>query len=202
MAARTRHCHLVEHAEEIHVETGGKRLGCSLVGIELLPFVERFLRMTKDVFDIGIKPKAFGPRARVALVRQRQLIAQVAKTIVHRRGGKHEHLGGYAVAHHSVEQALIAALFDFLAVFGRFGGIVAIAEIMALVDDNQVVCAPVDGFKVEARCRCATFARKVGMVKHVVAQAVFGYGVVTLIVAIHQPVVAELLGTQHQDVAV
>ena len=40
------------------------------------------------------------------------------------------------------------------------------------------------------------------MVKHVVAQAVFGYGVVTLIVAIHQPVVTEFLGTQHQDVAV
>ena len=102
--ARACNRHLVEHAEEIEIERVRERFGGALLGVELGPFGERRLSAAEHVLHVRLEPQALRPLQRVALIRQRKLIAQVTEPIVHRRGRQHEHLGGHAVAHHAIQQ--------------------------------------------------------------------------------------------------
>ena len=73
---------------------------------------------------------------------------------------------------------------------------------MALVDDNEPVRAPVQAVERQARLRRAARAREVGVVEHVVLQAVARDGVVHDVRVVGDPVVAQLLGAQHEHVLV
>ena len=72
-----------------------------------------------------------------------------------------------------------------------------IAEIVALVNDYQVVVAPVDAFEVDT-CRHSTLAAEVAMEKNVITQAVSHQRIVLVVGLEGVPVVIELLWTKHK----
>jgi len=68
---------------------------------------------------------------------------------------------------------------------------------VALIDHHQVVIAPVD--PVERKTvGGAVVARQVGMIQHIVPQAVLGNGIVGQVAAEGDPVIAQFLGTEYQ----
>ena len=68
---------------------------------------------------------------------------------------------------------------------------------MGFINDHQVVGTPVDfgevQFAGESPC-----PGQIGVVQHIITQPVTGDGVVDIVGLIGHPVIAELLGTQHQ----
>ncbi len=88
---------------------------------------------------MGLPAQALGPLLGVALVREGELVAQVAEPGGDRRGREHEHLGGHAVFDHAVKQALVAVLARLLAVARRTRAVGAVSEFVVVVDDLQMV---------------------------------------------------------------
>ena len=74
-----------------------------------------------------------------------------------------------------------------------------VAEVVRFVDDDQVERAPVELFEIDV-ARLARVAAQVGMGEHGVVQAVFLEGVVAVVRPrrVAQPVVLQLLGTEHE----
>ena len=70
---------------------------------------------------------------------------------------------------------------------------VVVAEVVRLVDDDEVVIAPVDAVQGGAK-RLAAGAAEVGMTKHVVVEPVAGKDVGLKVAVVVQPVVRQLLG--------
>jgi hypothetical protein len=125
----------------------------------------------------------------VAFVGQRQLVAQVVEAVVDRGGRQHQHLGLHALLDDLVHQLLVARLLVLVGV--------VVAEVVRLVDDHEVVVAPVDPVQ---RCaeRLAAGAAQVGVAQHVVVEAVLGEDVGLEVAVVVEPVVGQLLGAQHQ----
>ena len=72
---------------------------------------------------------------------------------------------------------------------------------MGLVDDHEVVVAPVDVSEVDV-AGSAAVAGEVGVVENVVVEAVGGEEVAAVVGLVERPVVAEPLGHQHQHAVV
>ena len=72
---------------------------------------------------------------------------------------------------------------------------------MRLVDDDEVVVAPVDVREVDV-AREAAVAREVGVVQDVVVEAVGREEVAAVVRLVERPVVAQALGTQHEHAIV
>ena len=122
-----------------------------------------------------------------------QLVAQVKEAVVYRCGGEHQHLGANACTDHLVEQLQVTVLLLlFIAV-----DLSAVAEVVALIDHHQVVIAPVDPVERQP-VGVAVVAGQVGVIQHIVPQAILGNGVVGEVAAEGDPVVAQFLGTEYQ----
>ena len=67
-----------------------------------------------------------------------QLVLEIDESVVYRRRREHQHLRGYACSDHVVHQAQVAVLAAFCA-----GELAAISEVVALVDHDEVIVAPV-----------------------------------------------------------
>ena len=79
---------------------------------------------------------------RIAFVGQGKLVSQVGEAVVDRRRREHQHLGLDALPDDRVHQLLIAGL-------AVLEGVV-VAEVVRLVDDDEVVVAPVDAVERRA----------------------------------------------------
>lgn len=79
------------------------------------------------------------------------------------------------------------------------GGVVA--EVVGLVKHHQIVVVPVERGQVEVADR-PPLAAEVGVRKHIVAEAVCHKGVEQVVARVNRPVLAELLGAQHQGALV
>ena len=167
-----------------------------LLGGQLRPTGIDGLCVAEHRLDIVLKAQLLRPARGVAPVCQGELVAQVAETVVHGRGGQHQHLGLHALFDDLLHEQLVAVH----PVFRR--RVAAVAEVVALVDDDKPVRAPVQAIEGQARLRRAARAREVGVVEHVVLQAVARDGVVHDVRVVGDPVVAQLLGAQHEHVLV
>ena len=194
--AAARHGHLVEHLEEIVVEHVGEGVGRPLLGGQLRPAGIDGLRVAENRLDVVLQAQLLRPAGGVAPVCQGELVAQVAEAVVHGSGGQHEHLGLHALLDDLLHEQLVAVH----PVFRR--RVAAVSEVVALVDDNQAVSAPVQAVEGQAGLRRAARAREVGVVEHVVLQAVARDGVVHDVRVVGDPVVAQLLRAQHEHVLV
>ncbi|OQA30347.1 MAG: hypothetical protein BWY57_02897 [Betaproteobacteria bacterium ADurb.Bin341] len=130
------------------------------------------------------------------------LVAQVGELIVHRRGGEQEDLGADAGLDDVLDQTLVAGDSCGLAVLATWtDGIVA--EVVRLVDDDEVVVAPVDAARSEVDAiRLAALAREVGVMEDIVAETILFEGVEVVVASVEEPVVGELLRAEHQDALV
>ena len=124
------------------------------------------------------------------------LVPQIGELVVHGCGREEQHLRADARRDDVFHQPLVAAAADLLVArpLHRLG---VVAEVVRLVDDDKVVCPPVQRGKLDA-VGIARIAGKVGMVQHVEAKAVGGERVERAVGAIDRPVASEFLGAEHQ----
>ena len=100
------------------------------------------LGRTEDFFDGSLHVEFVVDQTLVTLVGQLQLVLQVIEAIVDWCGTQHQHLRTHTSPNHLVHQAQIAVFAWVLVILIR-GHLATIAEVVALVNDNQVVVAPV-----------------------------------------------------------
>ena len=129
----------------------------------------------------------------VALGDEGDLVLQVGEPIVDRRGGEHQDAGLDALLDDPPHEAVVTSLAVVV------GGLVA--EVVRLVDDHQVVVAPVDVGQVDV-AGIAAVAGEIGVVEYVVTEAVGGQEVAAVVGLVERPVVTEPLGHQHQHAVV
>ena len=83
----------------------------------------------------------------IALVGESKLILQVIKAVVDRRCRQHQYLCLDSGSNHFVHQLEITVLTWILVVLVG-SNFASVAEVMAFINNNEVVVAPVDAFKV------------------------------------------------------
>ena len=122
------------------------------------------------------------------------LVTQVGETIIDRGRRQHEHLRTSVSPDHLVHQARVT--------IRARPGHTPIAEVVALIDDNQIECPPLQVFQVDVPT-LATATRQVRVVQHLVGKSVRSQGI-TFIVCLRpqRPVLTQALRTQYQYVLV
>ena len=193
MLAGTGNGHAVQQLEEVKAQRVQNGPYGPLLGWPLGPDVEGSLRTAKDLFHTAAAVQALAEVLGVAFVGQRQLVAQVAEAVVDRGGRQHQHFGLHTFPDDLAHQLLVACFLVLVDI--------VVAEIVRLVDDHQVIVAPVDLIERHAQ-RLPAGARQVGVAEHVVVEAVANEGVGLEVAVVGQPVVGQLLGAQHQHGAV
>ena len=164
--------------------------GCLLrpIGEVRLRAPERFLEIADAdaVLERGVA--AFGEKI--------DLVAEVFEVVVDRRRGEQQHLGFHARLDDVVHHPLVAALADEVAFLVALAGRV-VAEVVRLIDDDQVVVAPVDRREVDV-AGLAGLAAQVGVREHVVAEAVVAERIELVVQFIDRPVLAQLLRAEDE----
>ena len=192
MLPAARNGHAVQHLEKIKVQRLEQRFGRAPLCGQLAPCVEGLLCAAEDLVD-GMRGVQLVVDLRsIALIGQCQLIAQVVKAVVDRRGREHQHPRAHPCANDLVEQPQIAVLA--LVYAAHFA---AISEIVGFIDDYQIIVTPIQARQIDP-ARHSGFAGEVCMIEHVIAQAVLRYRVVDVISLIRRPVFRQLLGAQYQ----
>ena len=100
---------------------------------------------------------------RLAFVGESELVLQIIEAIIDRGCREHQHLGSHALPHDPVHQTLIPRLAIFECVI--------VAKVVRLVDDDQIVVAPVDLTQPHAE-RFTAITKQIGVAKDVIAEAV------------------------------
>ena len=182
----------IEQLEIVGVHGVHERLGGALGVVELAPLLESLLRPARHAVDGG--DAVLCQVLVVALGDDLYLVAQVEQTVVHGSCRQHEHLRADARLDDVLHQAVVAA---FLGGVGRL-----VAEVVRLVDDDEVVVAPAKRLQVHVS-RISGVARKVGVIEHREAQAVVCQHVALVVVrCVERPVLAQALGGEHEDASV
>ena len=200
MSARTRHRNAVEDLEEVEVEPICQRRRGPIGRGQPRPVAKRRLRVAEYLIDRLVEPELFRPCVGVALIGELELVVQIAEPVVDGGCRKHQDLRLDSVLDDLVEEPLKAISLRLVLDLGR--GVCTVAEVMGLVDDDEIVGAPVELLEVVALDRQSLVTGQVGVVEHVVAQAIGGNRVVNVVLFVREPVVREALGAEHEHVAV
>ena len=102
----------------------------------------------------------------VAFGEEVNLVAQVAQVVVDRRGGEQENFGLDAALDDVVHEPLVAAFADEVAVLVALAGRV-VAEVVRLVNDDEIEVAPVERGKIDV-AGLAAVAAQVGVGEDIV----------------------------------
>ena len=182
MSAGAGNGHAVQYFEEIKVQHIEQDLCGPPLRRKAAPFIEGLLRPAENLINGSAGIQLFIYLGRIPLIGQGQLVLQVDEPIVDRSGGEHQDLCADTCPDHFVHQFQIAVLFGVLA-----GDLSAVAEVVALVNDHQIVVAPIQPIQFEA-VGLPMLPRQVSMVQYVISQAVLGDGVVHIVALVDVPV--------------
>jgi len=160
--------------------------------IHIEPAIELLLRPPGGVVDAG--DALVQQRSVDALGGECDLIAQVGEPVVHRGGGQHQHARFDAGLDDAAHKPVVAGLAAVL------GGLL-VAEVVRLVDDQQVVVAPVDVGQIDIAGQAAV-AGQVGMVQNVVIEPIRGEDVAAVVGLVEGPIVAQALRAEDQRAVV
>ena len=159
--------------------------------LQCQPAVELKLGLPDGGFDAG--DAVFNEGRVVTLGDEGDLVLEIGESVVDWGGREHEDPRFDAFLDDAPHEAIVAGFVLFV---GRL-----VAEIVGLVNDNQVVIAPVNVRQVNV-AGLATVAGQVGVVEHVVMETVGGEDVAAVVGLVDGPIVAKALGDQHQDAVV
>ena len=137
----------------------------------MCPGIVLCLSRAEDVLDGAIDIQLIVYEFLPALVSQLQLIFQVVEAIVDWCGREHQDFGPHAGADDLVHQSQVTVL-AWVRVLLVCRYLPAVAEVMTLVDDDEIIVAPIQQREVEA-VALSLFTAEVGVEEHIVAQAVF-----------------------------
>ena len=191
VAARAGDRHEVEQLEIVLVHHVDEALHRALGVGEVLPLVKDHLRAPQRRLDA--RDALLQKCVVLALRDERDLVLDVVHAVVHRRRGEHEHARLHAGLDDVFHEALVARHL----VVRR----VVVAEVVAFVDDEQVVVAPVHGRKVDLAGR-SSVAAEVGVVQHVVVEAVGRELVAAVVLRVDRPVLAQFFRAEHEHAVV
>ena len=183
----------VQQLEVVGVHRVHEALGRALLVGQLAPLGEARLG---DLRDLGDRGDAVGIRQVlvIALGDELHLVSQIQQAVVHRGGGKHEHLGAHSGLNDVLDETCVAVLL--LGVRGL------VPEVVGLIDYDEVVVAPTQVLKVDVS-RHAVVAGQVRVVEDVIGEAVVGKGVAVIIAAgPERPVLAQALRAEDEHAAV
>ena len=178
----------IEQAEVVEPQHLNQQRRGSLLLVEVKPPVELLLREAGRAVDA--EDSLICKRRVIPFSGERDLVSQVCQAVVYR--GCREH-----------QDARFDAFFDDLPHQPVVTGLVVltrcflVAKVVGLVDDHQVVVAPVHVGEVDI-AGVAAVAGEVRVVQDVVVEAVGGKDIPAVIGFIERPVVAQALGHQHQ----
>ena len=130
----------VQHFKEVKIQHPQKVFGGALGLRFAAPDVERLLRLPEYLFDGTAGVQLVVNERDVPLIGQRQLIAQIGESVVHRRRRQHQHLRFDTLTDHLIQQAQVTVLFFVV----RAAKLAAVAEIVRLVNDDKIIVGPVD----------------------------------------------------------
>ena len=125
----------------------------------------------------------------IALGHEGDLVFQICEAVVDRGGRQHQHFGFHAGLDHPLHQVVVAGVTVLVRRL--------VAEVVRLVDDDQVVVAPVHMRQIDI-ARGSTIARQVGVIQHIVVEPVSGKDVASIIGLVESPVVPQPLGAEHK----
>ena len=108
------------------------------------------------------------------------LVAQVAQVVIDRRGGKQKHFGFHPALDDVIHEPLVAAFADDVALLVALARRV-VAEVVGLVNDDEIEIAPIESRQIDA-AGFAALAAQIGMGQHVVAEPVFDEGIERLLI--------------------
>ena len=130
----------VEQREVVEAEHLDQARRRALGVVEIEPAVELLLRQPRRAVDAG--DAVLEQRRVVALGGEGDLVPQVGQAVVDRRGREHQHRGLDALLDDPAHQAVVAGL-------AALPWRPLVAEVVRLVDDDEVVVAPVDVGEVD-----------------------------------------------------
>jgi hypothetical protein len=183
---------VVQQGEIVEAQHLDQAAGGTFLFGQVKPAVELSLRPTGRQLNAG-NTVILQCRV-VTLGDEGDLVAQVGQPVVDRRGREHQHPGFDPLLDDPAHQAVVARLGPLL-------GRLLVAEVVRLVDDDQVVVAPVHMSQVDVT-RQPAVARQVGVVKDVVVEAVSSQHVAPVVRLVECPVVPQALRSQHQHTVV
>ena len=168
--------HAVQDLEEVEVETVQQIFRGAFLGFKGAPPVEGLLGIPEYRIQRAADIEVVLHQARLALVGDHQLVVEVVEPVVHRRGGQHQDLRLGARPDDLVEQTAVTV----------DAGLVIdirpppVAEVVRLVDDDQVEVLPVELLQVYAVGVSAS-SGEVCVVQHLVLELVFDQGIVPIL---------------------
>ena len=127
----------------------------------------------------------------LAFVSESELVLEVGEAVVHRGCREHEHLRLHALPNHLIEQTLIPRLPLAIEV--------VVAEVVRLINDHEVVVAPIHPIERHTADRVATLAKQIRVAQHVVVETILGEDVRDKVAFVGRPVIRELLRAEHED---
>ena len=192
MPARAGDGEVVQQGEVVEAQHFHQVPGRAFGIVQVQPAVELGLGLARGLLDAGYA--VLQQRRVVAFRRKGNLVAQVSQPVVDGCGRQHQHAGLDAFLDDLAHQPVIARL---VALARRL----LVAEVVAFVNDHQVVVAPVHVGQVNV-ARQAAVARQIGVVEHVVIQPVSGQHIALVVGFVKRPVVAQAFGCQHQHAVI
>ena len=191
VAARAGDGDAVQQFEKIEVERVENGGGGALFGRQGGPRIEGGLGAAENFVDVLFRTEFRLELVRLAFVSEGELVAEIGETVVHRGGGKHEDFRFHAGSNDLVHQPRVAGFAFFLA------GVV-VAEIVRLIDDDEVVISPVHPVERHTE-RLAAGAEEVGVAEDVVVETILGEEVGDEVAVVVQPVVREFFRAEDED---
>ena len=147
MLTRASNRYGVEHFKEIKTKAVEQCLSGTLLGRKFAPVVESSLCLAENIVNgvLGFE-KSVDVR-HIAFVGESKLILQVIKAVVDGGSRQHQYFGFDTGSNHFVHQLEITVLTWILVVLVG-SDFASVAEVMAFINNHEVVVAPVDAFKV------------------------------------------------------
>jgi len=137
----------VQEGEEIELQQLQQVFRRPLLALILAPFIEGRLGTAEDDIHRFSCIELVVDEGGIALIGQLELVPEVGEPVVHRCGGEHQDTGFHSFADDVVQQLEVAVLSSVIA---GTRVITAISEVMALVDDDEIIIAPIELREVRA----------------------------------------------------
>ena len=136
MLSASCNCYAVKQYRKVYIKTVQQVLCLALRNRQLAPFVECFLRAAENAL-YGLSSIEFVIKfAEVVAICQSKLIFKVVVSVVYGSRRQHKHLCFHTVFHYTVHKKIVSR---FLA-----PDCVGVSKIMAFVNYDQIIIAPVD----------------------------------------------------------
>ena len=184
----------VQDFKKVEIQHLKQIFGCPICRFPFAPCVKGSLSIPENFVYRARSVQFFINEIRIAFIRQRQLVLQIIGSVIDWRCRKHQHLCFDTLSNHFIKQCKVT-IFFFVILTECLS---SIAEIMGLINDNQIIIAPVQSAQI-CSVGLSMCAVDICMIKDLVVQPILSNRVVDIIVFVCIPVVPQFFRTENQN---